>query len=211
MACTCRGTASSAPAARLRFRRARAHIASRRAACGAKESKSRRAASRAPRGYPVRSAASNSRRRNDRDAIAAKRADPEFVADLDERRSGAELGRVGHRHDLAYGERARIDLDRFPALTGLPDGEQRAVARPMNVVDAETERDLVARRRRRAARDAKERLAAPRRDVKCLAVVGELDAVRAGRLAAGHLLPPRRGVPFPELAVALAAEHALRG
>src|SRR6185436_15136345 len=144
------------------------------------------------------------------DAVAAERAGPELVADLDDRRAGAELRRVDLRQDLAHGERARIDLHGFPALSGLADGEQRAVARPVNVVDAKAERNFVARRRRGAAGNTEERLAAPLRDIQRLAVVGELDAVRAGRFAARHLLPSGRRVPFPELAVALAAHHALR-
>src|SRR5688500_10334074 len=38
--------------------------------------------------------------RNDRDAIAAERADPELVANLDQSRAGAELRRVGLADDF---------------------------------------------------------------------------------------------------------------
>src|SRR5688500_15089376 len=70
-------------------------------------------------------------RRNYRDAIPAERADPERVADLDERRAGAELRRVRLRNDVSNRERSRIDFHGFPALTGLADGVQRAIARPV--------------------------------------------------------------------------------
>src|SRR5918993_3776563 len=125
-------------------------------------------------------------RGNDRDAIAAKRADPERAANLYERRPGAELRRVRLTHDFADRERARIYLDGFPVLRSLADGIERPVTRPVNVVDAKAERYLVASRRHGAARKAEERLAAPGRNIQRLAVVRELDAVGAGRLAARH-------------------------
>src|SRR5204862_7308067 len=89
------------------------------------------------------------------------------------------------------------------------DREQRAVVRPVDVVDPETERNLVALDLLRAVRQAHERLAPPRGHVERLAVVRQLDAVRARGLAAGHLLPLAARVPFPELAVRLNLDHLL--
>ena len=81
-------------------------------------------------------------------------------------------------------------FDGDPAALALPDREQRlSSSRPVNVVDPEAERDLVAAGFLVAARQADERLAAPRGHVERLAVFGQLDAVRAGGFAAGHLLP----------------------
>src|SRR5690606_24164633 len=77
--------------------------------------------------------------RIDRDAVAAERADPERVADFDERRAGVEVGRVRFDEHVAHFERARIDLHGLPALLRLADGVQRAVAGPMNVVDPKSE------------------------------------------------------------------------
>ena len=58
--------------------------------------------------------------------------------------------RVGAIEHLADRERLRVDLHDLPMLRirarALPDREQRAVARPVDVVDAEAERDLVALR-----------------------------------------------------------------
>src|SRR5690606_30448761 len=97
------------------------------------------------------------------------------------------------------------DLPDLRLLAGaLPDREQGAVAGPANVVDPEAERDLVPRDLRRPARDSRERLAAPRRHVDGAAVVRKLDAVRARRLAARHLLPAAVRMPLPQLAVRLA-------
>ena len=61
--------------------------------------------------------------------------------------------------------------------------------------------------RRLAARESHERLAAPSGHVEPLAVLRDLDAVRARCFAARHDLPPRPRVPLPELAVLLAGLH----
>src|SRR6185369_15285305 len=126
-------------------------------------------------------------------------------------RSGAESVAAWPIEDRLHRQRLRIDLDDRRRLPGaLPGREDRAVARPADVVDAEAEGDLVARRRCLAAREPEKRLAAPRRHVKRLAVGRHLETVGAGGLAARHFLPARRGVPFPELAILLAGHHPLR-
>src|SRR5262249_42333379 len=50
--------------------------------------------------------------------------------------------------------------------------------------------------------------AAPPPDVQRLAVLGNLEAIGAGGLAARYLLPLRIGVPLPQLAVVFTGHHA---
>src|SRR5436190_4098996 len=162
----------------------------------------------------ARDADYTSGRRNDRDPVASIGPEPEVPANLDRGRVARERRVVRPGQEVAHGERPRVDLHDAGATVArvgdLAGREQRAVAREVDVVDAKPERDLVALRRRRAAREANERLAAPRGEVERLAVGGELDAVRASGLAARDLLPAARGVPLPELAVLLAGHHLLQ-
>src|SRR2546430_6733731 len=85
--------------------------------------------------------------------------------------------------------------------------DQPTNGRLLKIVEAEADRNLIALDRRLAARESNERLAAPAGHVEPLAVFRDLDAVRTGRFAAWHDLPPCRGVPLPELAVFLAGLH----
>src|SRR5262249_6908377 len=57
------------------------------------------------------------------------------------------------------------------------------------------------------ARQTDHRLTPPAADIEPLAVVRDLQAVRARRLAARYFLPSACGVPFPQLAVVLARHH----
>src|SRR6185369_14313461 len=94
------------------------------------------------------------------------------------------------------------------AALALPDRDQRlVVVGPVDVVDPEAELHLVAADLLVAARQADERLAAPGGHIDRLAILRQLDAVRAGCFAAGHLLPLTVRMPLPELAVLFAVAH----
>ena len=154
-----------------------------------------------------------------RDAVAARRADPQFLAHLNG--DGRERDLVAARivDDLVILHRLRVYLADHRAGPGpaclppagigsaLPGHEQQSVGRPPYVVHPESERDLVALHRRLTARETHERPVAPFGDVVPLSVLGNLEPVRTGRFAARHLLPSGAGVPFPDLAVVLAFEQ----
>jgi len=84
--------------------------------------------------------ASLPRRLEHRDPIAAERSHPDFLADLQCHRARAELRGIGLPDDLLHLQRIRIDLHDAGHLgrsgAALAGGQQRAIRRPADVVDA---------------------------------------------------------------------------
>src|SRR5215472_8595043 len=121
--------------------------------------------------------------REDRDAIAAYRTEPEFIGDLNGNNTDAEPVDTSMVNQLLDLQRGWIDLHdvrclrrRGPSLAG---SKQRAVGGPSQIVDTKANRNTVFLDLRLPARQANERLAAPSADVEPLTVFRNLQTVGA--------------------------------
>src|SRR2546423_497295 len=85
--------------------------------------------------------------REDGDPVAAHRANPELLPDLDGHRAGAERVAVGVANELLKLQRVRIDPRYVRRLrrggSSLAGGEKRAIRRPPQVVNAKPDSNSV--------------------------------------------------------------------
>src|SRR5262245_28731455 len=84
----------------------------------------------------------------DRDAVTAKRSNPDLCTNLDRDRARAKSLRRRFADDVTHGERLRVDLHDVRRLirssAPLPRREDRPICGPADVVDTETQRHFVA-------------------------------------------------------------------
>src|SRR5262249_6363606 len=142
-----------------------------------------------------------------RDAVASKGTHPQFLSDLYRNRSAGELLVVRLIDQLRSLQRIRVnshDIRRLLTLTGSIDGP---IGSKADVIHAESQGDNITFYRRLPAGQAKERLTAPCRDVKPLAILRYFDSVGACGVAARHLCPAFTSVPFPQFAVVFSRHH----